>query len=126
MSLCTVPFLFFFFNNTATTEIYTLSLHDALPISATPYHRVFAWAQGRDAIFIKLRPEWYKEALADGGRLDASYPAGWVEFIAGGGRMPPARQAQWFAVISHWIQAGYDDCVQGTAAAGKTETMPEP
>src|SRR5215208_8505934 len=26
--------LFFFFNDTATTEIYTLSLHDALPISA--------------------------------------------------------------------------------------------
>src|SRR2546430_5983271 len=26
---------FFFFNDTATTEIYTLSLHDALPISAT-------------------------------------------------------------------------------------------
>ena len=24
---------FFFFNDTATTEIYTLSLHDALPIS---------------------------------------------------------------------------------------------
>src|SRR2546429_1334505 len=28
---------FFFFNDTATTEIYTLSLHDALPISAVPY-----------------------------------------------------------------------------------------
>src|SRR2546426_5209577 len=27
-------FPFFFFNDTATTEIYTLSLHDALPISA--------------------------------------------------------------------------------------------
>src|SRR3712207_7862845 len=27
--------LSFFFNDTATTEIYTLSLHDALPISAT-------------------------------------------------------------------------------------------
>src|SRR6266852_8791928 len=27
--------LYFFFNDTATTEIYTLSLHDALPISAT-------------------------------------------------------------------------------------------
>src|SRR5260363_347924 len=26
----------FFFNHTATTEIYTLSLHDALPISAAP------------------------------------------------------------------------------------------
>src|SRR5215216_3319281 len=28
-------FFFFFFNDTATTEIYTLSLHDALPIKAT-------------------------------------------------------------------------------------------
>src|SRR2546430_7219827 len=28
---------FFFFNDTATTEIYTLSLHDALPIWAPPY-----------------------------------------------------------------------------------------
>src|SRR2546429_4514080 len=27
-----IVFLFFFFNDTATTEIYTLSLHDALPI----------------------------------------------------------------------------------------------
>src|SRR5436189_4472601 len=32
--LCAVVFLFFFFNDTATTEIYTLSLHDALPILA--------------------------------------------------------------------------------------------
>src|SRR5258708_14927033 len=30
------PF-FFFFNDTATTEIYTLSLHDALPICAVAY-----------------------------------------------------------------------------------------
>src|SRR2546429_9606602 len=28
---------FFFFNDTATTEIYTLSLHDALPISRYPW-----------------------------------------------------------------------------------------
>src|SRR5476649_1798601 len=35
----TVSFIicfFFFFNDTATTEIYTLSLHDALPISTNP------------------------------------------------------------------------------------------
>src|SRR5690554_7664079 len=31
--LILVPSIFFFFNATATTEIYTLSLHDALPIS---------------------------------------------------------------------------------------------
>src|SRR2546426_12844598 len=29
-----ILFFFFFFNDTATTEIYTLSLHDALPILA--------------------------------------------------------------------------------------------
>src|SRR5256885_16994059 len=37
MSSCTlgshIILFFFFFNDTATTEIYTLSLHDALPIS---------------------------------------------------------------------------------------------
>ena len=30
--------MFFFFNDTATTEIYTLSLHDALPISVVENH----------------------------------------------------------------------------------------
>src|SRR3989442_2001106 len=30
-------FFFFFFNDTATTEIYTLSLHDALPICVRPW-----------------------------------------------------------------------------------------
>src|SRR5260221_6137725 len=29
----------FFFNDTATTEIYTLSLHDALPILGSPFRR---------------------------------------------------------------------------------------
>src|SRR5260221_13024326 len=33
-----VIFCFFFFNDTATTEIYTLSLHDALPISLGKRH----------------------------------------------------------------------------------------
>src|SRR3989441_10794417 len=36
----TYIFFFFFFNDTATTEIYTLSLHDALPI--------FNWVKGID------------------------------------------------------------------------------
>src|SRR3712207_8674549 len=40
---CIVPsfILFFFFNDTATTEIYTLSLHDALPISAYLRRKLF-------------------------------------------------------------------------------------
>src|SRR2546429_4576453 len=32
MKIVPILFSFFFFNDTATTEIYTLSLHDALPI----------------------------------------------------------------------------------------------
>src|SRR5256885_8468302 len=43
-------FFFFFFNDTATTEIYTLSLHDALPISLVVGVRarhVHAAAQGK-------------------------------------------------------------------------------
>src|SRR2546422_10151817 len=35
VTICSPLFIFFFFNDTATTEIYTLSLHDALPISCT-------------------------------------------------------------------------------------------
>ncbi len=37
--------MYFFFNDTATTEIYTLSLHDALPISLCLQEKVneFLW-----------------------------------------------------------------------------------
>src|SRR5215216_8159141 len=50
-----LSFFFFFFNDTATTEIYTLSLHDALPIlprhrraRATPAHRCDTWARSEE------------------------------------------------------------------------------
>src|ERR1017187_10945925 len=85
-------FFFFFFNDTATTEIYTLSLHDALPISqrdgdprrfrrfdqsdpARPRHRV-------------LR----RLGASHGGRLDAHQPPG---------PAPGGRAAQWSADASH-------------------------
>src|SRR5205809_3312793 len=44
-------FLFFFFNNTATTEIYTLSLHDALPILCVMQQALEGW--GEEANFIE-------------------------------------------------------------------------
>src|SRR5437870_8433815 len=43
MSTSTTSIYFFFFNDTSTTEIYTLSLHDALPIS--PH---IGWGTGRN------------------------------------------------------------------------------
>src|SRR3712207_9421825 len=53
--------LFFFFNDTATTEIYTLSLHDALPISRCPPPRAplspsCAWLH-RSQSYVRS-PEW--------------------------------------------------------------------
>src|SRR2546425_7150796 len=42
-----VLFMFFFFNDTATTEIYTLSLHDALPISSAQVRRAAVAALGQ-------------------------------------------------------------------------------
>src|SRR2546430_17426580 len=39
MLLSIFDYIFFFFNDTATTEIYTLSLHDALPICAGEVYR---------------------------------------------------------------------------------------
>src|SRR6266566_9875559 len=49
--------LFFFFNATATTEIYTLSLHDALPICGASWlstrHWSWSWASTR----VRTRPD---------------------------------------------------------------------
>src|SRR5437762_7321685 len=52
-------FHFFFFNATATTEIYTLSLHDALPISAL----VRAGSQGDGWVSYVVQPERYARSL---------------------------------------------------------------
>ena len=43
-------FMFLFFNDTATTEIYTLSLHDALPI----LHLVVVHVAGHDTAGIRV------------------------------------------------------------------------
>src|SRR3712207_7462768 len=47
--ICVLYSFFFFFNDTATTEIYTLSLHDALPISTSspPSRATPRWCTGR-------------------------------------------------------------------------------
>src|SRR5256885_4964935 len=45
---------FFFFNDTATTEIYTLSLHDALPISSCPQRLVVQILQAVHFDFVEV------------------------------------------------------------------------
>src|SRR5438874_11784588 len=49
--MCIFNFIFFFFNDTATTDIYTLSLHDALPILSRADFRA-----ATAALTARLRP----------------------------------------------------------------------
>src|SRR5256886_6874174 len=68
---------FFFFNDTATTEIYTLSLHDALPISTTSrsVSARYSWnvfakgcpirADTFQSIARKSSPCWYSRTSAN-------------------------------------------------------------
>ena len=58
-------FFFFFFNDTATTEIYTLSLHDALPI----------FSKAGTAIAIDLRHQAAARRVADDGCVRADIAA---------------------------------------------------
>src|SRR5256885_11994882 len=59
MMLVTTKFTFFFFNDTATTEIYTLSLHDALPILAPIALAVFLTSRrGAPAMYYELTRWW--------------------------------------------------------------------
>src|SRR6266849_8409110 len=68
----TLLHFFFFFNDTATTEIYTLSLHDALPISAHPdqwmpwdYRQTLAERSSEDRKSTRLNSshEWISYAV---------------------------------------------------------------
>src|SRR2546425_13033331 len=65
MASCTLIIFFFFFNDTATTEIYTLSLHDALPI-----YVVGLDVAVHDPALVRVRegPGDLDEDLADFGR----------------------------------------------------------
>src|SRR3989442_10308619 len=56
-------FFFFFFNDTATTEIYTLSLHDALPISGRQYGDGFRAGDDRAAATKCARREFAAGSL---------------------------------------------------------------
>src|SRR5206468_12257365 len=82
-------FFFFFVNHTAPTEIYTLSLHDALPISGRrekpPSLREVAQAAGRVPIsrysfetielFKESVEKWQREINERRQTLDSSAPA---------------------------------------------------
>src|SRR2546427_8698091 len=85
--------MFFFFNDTATTEIYTLSLHDALPIcvplepNALEYFRLH--------IEVDVR---HGEALREGLIRSAPSAANQEDILRGARRSLDARAAFWSAL----------------------------
>src|SRR6266403_4790064 len=67
--------IFFFFNDTATTEIYTLSLHDALPISCVPRLTCASSKRGSPAgdCSRKLIPRDRKSTRLNSSHVEISY-----------------------------------------------------
>src|SRR3712207_7520829 len=61
--------MFFFFNDTATTEIYTLSLHDALPISRLAFSDVLTGLANR-ALFTDRLELALRRTARSGGEVD--------------------------------------------------------
>src|SRR5258705_12616173 len=68
-------FYFFFFNDTATTEIYTLSLHDALPIcSRHPWIGMVSYLAGIPVwSLVEKKPSDRKSTRLNSSHLGISY-----------------------------------------------------
>ena len=73
---------FFFFNDTATTEIYTLSLHDALPILLPSDHTTYCEWKGAGSYYDLLvngkfvhDAAWYYDKPMRGFEAITGYPA---------------------------------------------------
>src|SRR5947207_14547969 len=67
------PFFFFFFNDTATTEIYTLSLHDALPISRNRLPRGNDLCSGRISVARRIDRAGNRRKDRKSTRLNSSH-----------------------------------------------------
>src|SRR2546422_4098983 len=75
-------FFFFFFNDTATTEIYTLSLHDALPISLPHVPHQRGLSGSRNVCGARLGTPWHR--CRGSSRADVLRAAGLQRRISGG------------------------------------------
>src|SRR2546423_13499340 len=95
--------IFFFFNDTATTEIYTLSLHDALPISPDPAAGANVDHDARDIAGSCARPSSAAGSSSTGSAAGGSV-AGWgsgCSAARGSGTSGPV--ASCGAVWSVWL-----------------------
>src|SRR5256886_15943044 len=104
--------IFFFFNDTATTEIYTLSLHDALPISpALRWDELYGWREvtaemvrRADALgdpgHVLLVGQRYNQAAYFGYYAADRVPASTARWSAFSFWAPPHRFAGWQGIAA--------------------------
>src|SRR5215217_4540422 len=108
-----IYFFFFFFNDTATTEIYTLSLHDALPIyasvrrDATPSHEPVTLAL--ESLQKMLHRAGNVDGEGDGCGLLVDIPTKiWAEEVRQGGHNPSLALDDAFAVAHLFVERSQD------------------
>src|SRR6266498_6102660 len=116
-TVCVFFCFFFFFNDTATTEIYTLSLHDALPISPAPRRGAPCGPLDQTALGLVLPAlaGWPLPAVGPPPRPSASPPAPLVQ---------PARAAS--SATAAAARAGRLMCLLRPRAASAAPTTPRP
>src|SRR6266511_6373555 len=102
-------FFFFFFNDTATTEIYTLSLHDALPIPLPVLNSLF------DPLYPPGMPQYWRadfieeftdEAIAKYAEVGPSYTVPMTQIhlyaIDGAASRVPSDATAWEYRTARW------------------------
>src|SRR3712207_8083822 len=89
---------FFFFNDTATTEIYTLSLHDALPIFVVGYAYDDRWHSMSTWNFFKRRLVRLHPMVVFGATLGL-----FLFYFAEGESFPLIGQTEWYMLLGVYV-----------------------
>src|SRR6266851_6216529 len=124
--VCSLICFFFFFNDTATTEIYTLSLHDALPIRPILRPLVEQWRAAADQIDAldrqilashKDNPDSLRLATAP--QLGPIIASAFVATVTDPGRFKNGRQcAAWIGLVPSQHSTGGKTCLGPITKAG--------
>src|SRR3712207_7787689 len=93
----------FFFNDTATTEIYTLSLHDALPICGYVYSSHFLSDEAAAAELLEKNPQIDMGTLRTLRFQQGRYARSWVGNVVGVGDRKSTRLNSSHANISYAV-----------------------
>src|SRR3989442_1060014 len=114
---------FFFFNDTATTEIYTLSLHDALPIFRCPVAQLLV-AHGADCRAKNRRGAEPLHYAADANRWDPTAQAETITYLISIGADPNALDSSGVAPLHRAVRTRSLAAVRALLDGGANPRQP--